>query len=289
MAPHRYAAVGHCIYCGTTDLPPCARRFSDEHIMPLALNGGLILPEASCLHCARIINKEIENHVLSEEWGHFRAKHKLPTRRPKKRIKAVFLPRRAGGSVRVPASEYTAPTPLYNFPATARLLSGSQPIPNSHAWTMTLLADGDEETRLQRRYPLWTGEHCIRPEPYRFARFVAKIAYSFAVAEVGLHCFRPLATDIILGRSDDYFRFVGSAPLKPPAAGWPSGGGHYVGITIQFVQEGVGLVVVEVKLFAEAGTPAYHAAVAEIDTKDPGRLAALEQYRLAGRLGVLST
>ena len=282
----RYGPVGRCIYCGTTEPPPGVNRFGDEHIVPLALNGGLVLPEASCRRCERIINREIENRVLSEEWAYFRAKYGLPTRRPKNRMKTVFLECRTGGYIKVPANEYTAPVPLYRF-ATARILSGSQPIPNSHAWTIAVLSDGDEEVRLQRRYPLWTGKHSFRVEPYRFARFIAKIGYGFAVAEMGSHCFRPLVRDIILGRSDDYFHFVGSAPREPPASGWPRGGKHHFGITIRFVQDGIGLVVVDVKLFAEAGTPVYHAVVGEIDTKNPGHFAALEQYRSAGRLALL--
>ncbi len=143
------------------------------------------------------------------------------------------------------------------------------------------------EMRLQRRYPLWNGAHTIRAEPYRFARFIAKVAYGYAVAEVGLHCFRPLARDIILGRSNDYFHFVGSAPSEPPDSGWPRGGKHHFGITIRFVQDSIGLVVVDIKLFAEAGTPVYHAVVGEIDAKNPGHFAALEQHRSGGRLALL--
>ena len=289
MTTHRYTAVGQCIYCGRSDLPSGVRRFGDEHIVPLALNGGLILPEASCRPCERTINKSIENRLLSEEWAHFRAKYGLPTRRPKRRAKTVSLGCRTGGRIKVPANEYTAPVPLYRF-ATARILSGLQPIPNSHAWTIpTMLCDGDEETRLQRRYPLWDGKHIFRPEPYRFARFIAKIGYGFAVAEMGLHCFRPLVRGIILGRSHDYFHFVGSAQREPPASGWPRGGRHHFGITIHFLQDGIGLVIVDVKLFAEAGTPVYHTVVGEIDTKHPGHFAALEQYRSTGQLAPLSS
>ena len=183
----------------------------------------------------------------------------------------------------VPVNEYTAPVALYRF-ATARILSGLQPIPNSKAWTIDILSDGDEEVRLQRRYPLWNGRHVIIPEPYRFARLIAKIGYGYAVAEVGLHCFRPLVRDIILGRSDDYFHFVGSATIEPPDSGWPSGGKHHFRISFRFVQNNIGLVVVDVKLFAEASTPAYHAVVGEIDAKNPEHLASLEQYQSAGKL-----
>ena len=283
MTTHRYTPVGRCIYCGTTHLPTGKRRFGDEHIVPFALNGGLVLPEASCRHCERIINREIENRLLSEEWALFRAKYSLPTRRPKNRAKTVLLGSRTGGHIRVPAIEYTAPVPLYNFD-TARILSGAQPIPNTHAWTVSVLSDGDEEERLQKRYPLWNGEHSFRVEPYRFARFIAKIGYAYAVAEVGLHCFRPLVREIILGKSDDYFHLVGSATQGPPPSGWPPGGKHHFAITIRFVQDNIGLVVVDVKLFAEAGTPVYHAVVGEIYAKTPGHFAALEQYRSTGQL-----
>ena len=288
MATHRYAPVGRCIYCGTTDLPPGVRRFSDEHVVPLALNGGLVLPEASCRDCERIINKEIESPLLSAEWGHFRAKYGLPTRRPKNRSKTVSLESRTGGYIEIPANEYSAPVLLYNF-APPRILSGSQPIPNSHAWTLSVLGGGDEEVGLQQRYPHWTEAHEFRLEPFRWARFIAKIAYGYAAAEVGLHCFRPLVRDIILGKSDDYFHFVGSASSDPPDSGWPVGGKHHFGITIRFVKDNIGLVVVDVKLFAEAGTPVYHAVVGEVDAKNPEHFAALEQYRSDGRLALMPT
>lgn len=108
----RYAPVGQCIYCGIVDVPEGMKRFHDEHIVPLALNGALVLPEASCRQCERIINREIENRLLTEEYGRFRMKHGLPTRRPKNRKKTVKLPSVTGGWVEVPASEYSAPIPL---------------------------------------------------------------------------------------------------------------------------------------------------------------------------------
>lgn len=274
----RYAPVGQCIYCGIRDVPPTMKRFHDEHIVPLALNGTLILPESSCRQCERGINKEIENRLLTEEYARFRAKHGLPTRRPRNRKKMVKLPSVTGGWIKVPATEYTAPVPIYRFKA-ARILSGAPPVPNSHAWTMKILGGGDEEVRLQQKYPLWTRAHTFRPEPYQFARFVAKVAYGFAVANLGIDCFKPLANDIILGRSDDYFRLVGSEPREPPPSGWPNGGQHHFSIVVRFVRGNVGLVVVDVKFFADAGTPVYHAVVGEIDLGNSEHFTAWERHR----------
>ena len=278
----RYAPVGRCIYCGVVEVPLGMKRFHDEHIVPLALNGGLILPEASCRQCERTINKEIESRLLTEEYAQFRAKYGLPTRRKKKRKKAVKLPSIAGGWINVPATEYTAPVPIYQF-ETARILSGAPPVPNSHAWTMDILLGGDEEVRLQKKYPLWTKAHTVRAMPYQFARFVAKVAYGFAVANLGIDCFKPLANDIILGRSDDYFRFIGSEPREPPPSGWPAGGQHHFSIVVRLVRDYIGLVVVDVKLFAEAGTPVYHAVVGEIDLTTPAHAAAWERHRCDNR------
>ena len=275
----RYTPVRQCIYCGIVDVPQGMNRFHDEHIVPLALNGALILPEASCRQCEQIINKHIETPLLAEEYARFRVKYGLPTRRPKNRKKTVNLASTTGGWIKVPAAEYTAPVPLYQF-KTARILSGVPPIPNSHAWTMDILVGGsDEEVRLQKKYPLWTKGHILRPQPYQFARFIAKMSYGFAVANLGLDCFEPLANDIILGRSDDYFRFVGSEYRDPPPSGWPSGGAHHFSIVVRFVRKNVALVVVDVKLFAEAKTPVYHAVVGEIDLGKSAHFIAWERHR----------
>ena len=277
----RYAPVGQCIYCGILDVPQGMKRFHDEHIVPLALNGALILPEASCRQCERIINMQIENR-LAEEYAYFRTKYGLPTRRPKNRKKTVNLPSIKGGWIDVPATEYTAPVPLYRF-KTARILSGAPPISNSHAWTMDILGSGDEEVRLQKKYPLWTKAHILKAQPYQFARFIAKVAYGYAVAELGIDCFDPLANDIILGRSHNFFRFVGSEPREMPPSGWPGGGKHHFSLAVRCVRDNVGLVVVDVKLFAAAGTPVYHAVIGEIDLGKPAHFLAWERHRSYGR------
>ena len=160
----RYVPVGQCIYCGILDVPQGMKRFHDEHIVPLALNGALILLEASCRQCERIINMQIENR-LAEEYAYFRTKSRLPTRRPKNRKKTVKLPSITGGWIDVPTTEYTAPVPLYRF-KTARILSEAPPISNSHAWTMDILGSGDEEVRLRKKYPLWTKAHILKAQPY---------------------------------------------------------------------------------------------------------------------------
>ena len=50
MDGRTYPPVGRCIYCGSTDT------LTDEHIIPLALNGTGLLPKSSCVACAKITN-----------------------------------------------------------------------------------------------------------------------------------------------------------------------------------------------------------------------------------------
>ena len=280
---HRYAPVGHCIYCG---VGPDRGALQDEHVIPLAFNGALILPKSSCRKCAHVINQQIENPVLSQEWERFRAKHKLPTRRPKNRRKYVRLGATDGGTFRVRAAEYTAPVPIYRCVASARILTGAGWIPNSHAWRMEGLVSSDEEIRLQKKYPRWDKKHVFKVEPYRFMRFIAKIGHGLAVANLGLDCFTPLVRDIILGRSDDYFRFVGcDDSLPPPDGEWSKNGQHQFFIHLHCEEVAarlVLLVVVYVKLFGDAGMPLYHVVAGEVDLQNQRQCSAIEKHRAQG-------
>jgi hypothetical protein len=78
MADKYFAPVGRCIYCGSTD------SLSDEHIIPFALGGDLILPEASC-SCCRKITGQFEQTCCRLIMGPTRIRMKIQTRRPKER------------------------------------------------------------------------------------------------------------------------------------------------------------------------------------------------------------
>ena len=83
MPEHLYPPVGRCIYCGATSPSPGTERFGDEHIIPLAFGGNLVLREAACKECEKIINREIETPVLFKEWGYLRIKRNFPSRKKK--------------------------------------------------------------------------------------------------------------------------------------------------------------------------------------------------------------
>lgn len=277
----RYSPVGKCIYCGTSVLPQGIARFGDEHIIPLSFGGNLILPESACKDCERIINSQIETPILSHEWGNFRTVRSFPTRKKGRRTH-VDLHRRDGSLLRIPVRDYSSPTPLYLFNE-ARILSGL-PFGSDHLrWTMKVLTDHDAEIALKAKYPEWDERHRIKTRPHEFARLIAKIGFGYAAAELGPDTFDPIVTDIILGRSNDYFFAVGGKPEIEPAI---PGGDHITQIHL-LVQNGAMLVIVNVRLFSQTTTPTYHAVVGRIDTNNPKHVAAFEQHRLNGRIKII--
>ena len=80
----RVESVGHCIYCGASE------NLSDEHVIPLALGGNIILPNSSCPNCATITS-DFERRVLRGFMLSGRVAGNYPTRRPKKRPKSLPL------------------------------------------------------------------------------------------------------------------------------------------------------------------------------------------------------
>lgn len=280
----RYEPLGICIYCGETELPDDVPRFGDEHIIPLALGGNLILPEASCKTCEATINRLIETPISSQEWGYFRSKHNFPTRNKRRRKTHVTLKKYDGGPLQVPIRDYPSPVPLYLL-SEARILSGRAASIDPLSWTMKVLTEDRSETEMRAKYPEWDGGHQVKIRVHEFARLIAKIGYGYAVAELGYGAFRPIANDIILGRSDDLFELVGgSFDLEAPI----DGGDHLLNIDALFVRAGIALVIVRIRLFSAMNTPIYHAIVGEINLYCPSHRAAFEKHRANGRMKNIS-
>jgi hypothetical protein len=98
--------------------------------------------------------------------------------------------------------------------------------------------------------------------PASFARMVAKIAYSHAVARFGLGALQDeFVTDVILGKSERIGDLIGCVQTKFPKS--PSPNGH----VLQPVVYTGGLsgtdpiLAVRMKLFADSQTPVYEVAL----------------------------
>jgi hypothetical protein len=66
-----FASAKRCIYCLDAEPP-----FTREHVMPRGMGGGMILLEASCSDCQKIIN-EIETYCMR---GPFLSSSDVPRR-----------------------------------------------------------------------------------------------------------------------------------------------------------------------------------------------------------------
>src|SRR5580704_808673 len=78
-----FGPVGRCIYCFATDCD-----LGDEHVIPQALGGNIILRSASCRNCEKIIGGGFEHRLTHKTNGMFaamRLRHAYKSKRPKER------------------------------------------------------------------------------------------------------------------------------------------------------------------------------------------------------------
>ena len=67
MRQKAYESDGKCVYCRAdlSKFPPDL--VTDEHIIPRALNGSLVIRNGACDPCAKISNKNYENAALNND------------------------------------------------------------------------------------------------------------------------------------------------------------------------------------------------------------------------------
>ena len=251
--PKRYAAVKECIYCGTSGSP-----LAREHIVPFALGGGWILPEASCSGCARITSA-IERYCLREMLGTFRNAMGLPSRRRKDRPTSLAAKIRHDSGreevVSLLPTDFPASLTLARLPP-ARALRGmpddDSPVEGAEWWTWTRNTDA-ERIGLGEEMALVLNNRC---NPTKFSQMLAKIGHGFAVATLGVGGFQPLALDLALGRTAHINYLVGA--MLPPDSNEPAKHLHQLNLRIH---DPSGMIVVNVRLFANLGAPTYHVLV----------------------------
>jgi hypothetical protein len=212
-----YPAVGRCIYC----LRDGQESLHREHIIPHFLNGTQILPKAVCKHCGAIatyFEGVVANKVFHQLRAHARLRSRsgLPTHFP------LILKFQDGHEERimVATEEHPATLILPRFdPPT--LLSGNPPDGNYHMTTVQWRRASQAHDDLLKQRAAIGSEVELFIRPQQFARFLAKIAHAYAVAQLGLTGFRPFLTDLILGRNVEHGPELigGQHDLPPPASG----------------------------------------------------------------------
>ena len=255
----RFPPINKCIYCGAT-----GRGLTDEHIIPYALAGVLVLPAASCVACQKIIHK-YETTCCRNIMGDFRIRYGFPTRRKSERPRHIDIVNRRGEKIRVSRSEFPAPLFMYRF-GEANILQGLPPDSERFEWIPHISADSKELDAFIKKYD-WEPAHVIKLQPVPFARMLAKIGYSYAIAILVLDAFTPLALDAILCRTEKVAYIVGGQTEVSPAV---RDGKHLLGISYignaQKPSPGArALVCTHIRLMSAAQTPTYCVVVGEVD------------------------
>lgn len=257
---HTFPPVGHCIYCGKTD-----GKLSKEHIVPYALSGGWVLPQASCSECQKITQK-FEEVCTHERWGMFaalRAKRKMLSRTGNKRTIATEV-LKAGGAKEISQFEidsFPAVAWGINLPA-AGILQGHEPTNEVIGEVVFRVNVDNTET-----FSPPPGA-AVQLGAFRFTalmQMLAKIGYAYAFAEMG-PSFAPLPIirDIILGKNPNSPYLVGGKGFRQDAPA-PNSYGNRVDLNkVDMHKTGQSFFVVDVHLMADVGLPKYHVVVGRV-------------------------
>lgn len=257
---HKFDPVNECVYCGETE------GLTDEHIIPYALGGNLILPQASCKPCAAITSR-IELKVLRGFMHDARLAGNFPSRRKKnqpKELKAKIVAKDESiteVSVPVENSSGFMILPMFSRP---HVLDGKPPTKGVKLMGTEAIQFGKDIGHLISEYDAKGFQFGGIVEATEFSQLLAKIAYCYLIAWSGIfpraEC--PLLP-LIRGESDDGANWVGSGDYKLQIE--EKKPQHALAIVPIKNASGDEGAVVRVKLFANSGATGY-----EVATRIPG-------------------
>jgi hypothetical protein len=259
-----YDPIGKCIYCGAevySERSNIRRHpLGAEHIIAEGLGGKLELPEASCQKCEDITGRLVEGDVLLRTLKALRMHLKI--RGKSGSSKPTALPLRITNNghdeiKQIPIEDYPV---ILNMPAMGPpgIFFGG-PGGNQMVSGFRIVMLNYNEQKIRKTYGIqsFASPHW---DTHMLFRMLAKIGYSFAVAELGLKNFRPLLTDMILNGTQELFNHIGGEPnlARDP----PSEALHELGLGYQRAN-GKDYVVARVRLFAKQHGPIYYVVVGE--------------------------
>jgi hypothetical protein len=210
MRKHRYHLEAKCVFCRVdlSGFPPEQR--TTEHIIPRALNGTLEIVDGVCDACAKISNKLYEHDALNNDL--LLPRRLLALKPPRKRGKnqkpRLPLPPvdLGSGSYDTYLSDGDHPGlfSLVGFPPPGRLAKVDRGGELSSLFLNVFsIVDGRPKYETSRQ------SNDFKNGP--FALTLAKIAYCYAMAELGDLAFDGEdIRDLLLGKRGDVYNFVGS-------------------------------------------------------------------------------
>jgi hypothetical protein len=178
----QYAPVGRCIYCGDTV------RLQDEHIIPEALGGRVVLPDASCPKCADVTSR-FERIVARDMYWALRMKLGIQGKRHRRRERPTHWP----GKISDGTSIKDVKIEIGNLPMVymaiemppAGIIIGEPPRDTSPELKLHLKGVPAEVEQLLSEFDAgrWAFEHIW--DWSAFNKLLAKIAHAYVVGLVG--------------------------------------------------------------------------------------------------------
>jgi hypothetical protein len=254
-----YSAANRCIFCRDDKV------LSDEHIIPFGLGGRWVLPKSSCMECAKKTGA-FEQTCQRTMYGHLRMYYSLPTRRKKERpqklpLKVKLFPDAEWSFVDVDRNIYPF---LVTFPIlpmpdelTGRITQGERGAKVKQLWIRGASFRDGILPHLQalcaelKVYAIEPGSTFSAPE---FFRMLAKIAHTFATAELGIGAFVPfLIPTICDSDTSNCVQYIGGLEKTEPASN------RLHELSLSYGRSGI--VAVKIRLLAALETPTYFVAV----------------------------
>jgi hypothetical protein len=259
----KYAAQTACIYCGSL------ATLSDEHIVPFGLGGRWILPKASCGKCAAHTSA-FEGTCLRTMFGPLRLYYDLPSRRRNARPKKLPLKVKFATSEKdwtevevdqeiypflILFPNYLMPDELSGFKTTSPRDAATNSFWIRGASFRYGLTEHLEELAMKLNVaeimPTATFQ---TPE---FCLMLAKIAHSYAVAELGLDSFSAFLPPMIQSKDvSNRVQYIGGLPSAEPR----SRNLHEISFDSHTCHR-PDIVSVRIRLFSSLEAPTYYVAV----------------------------
>lgn len=196
------------MYCGSTV------GLTDEHIVPAGLDGNLVVPTSSCVDCSGTTSA-FESRVLGSI-RELRARIGMGSKRRKTRPRTAPVTLVTDGVEQrrhVPMADHhlAFPLPVFRSPeehakasTTGIDVVGVQWI--SYGIHPKSIIAQQNANQIRITAPFYVAD---------FARMLAKIAYSYAIAQCGASCFEEaFVLDAILGHRDDIGQWVSPIHAK---------------------------------------------------------------------------
>jgi hypothetical protein len=250
--PFLYPEPGRCIYCGDDKAD-----LTEEHIIPFALDGEWAIPEASCSKCAKLTCRA-EGICLGDMMKAARTRFKASSRRRRpKTLPVTYIGVDGKRRTKQVAPEDHPTTIFIVAPPPPRLLRDIFPPWTHDASRLWIHGDGMN----LEKHPVFAGERMELGafNELAYARMMAKIGHSFAVAILGIEGFKPFLTDFIRERSGDYTDFIGGDPRPSPKKPVK----HQMQLNRHEIS-GVLHAVVAIQLFAKFGAPVFQVIAGQI-------------------------